>query len=258
VSDRWLLKVGCAQRSCLEWRHIHIFLIGDNDKELNRRRDGRRKNWVRFRAGTWFFSCVTCSSAVDPNFFRVQWVRWAVLASKSAGACYWTLTGFCFHIQLRWRFTTSPPMCGCWIGHGITISCTSGIPSLGIYRNLGVSLLNLNKSWSCWDTTSLQGLCCLLSSILCHIQQQLNSVSWFTPLTQFMRDSRISNWPFVLKSNVLNVTHQRRKRGAFYPSTVVFSALQESYSAMKCTINVTIIPDFKLSPCSEFCMLSSG
>lgn len=153
-----------------------------------------------------------------PTLFRVQWVRWAVLASKSAGACYWTLTGICCHIQLKWRYTSSPPMCGCWIGLGITVSCTSGIPSLWIYRNLGVSLLNLNKSWSCWDTASVQGLCCLLSSTLCHILEQLSSVSWFTPLTQFMRDSRISSWPFVLKPNVLNVTHQLRKRGVFYRS----------------------------------------
>jgi len=143
-------------------------------------------------------------------------------------------------MQLKWRYISSRPMCGWWIRLGMTVSCTSGIPSLGIYRNLGVSFLNLNKSWSCWDTTSLQGLFCLLSSTLRHIQEQLNSVSWFTPLTQFMRDSRISSWPFVLKPNVLNATHQLRKRGAFYPSTVLFSVLQESYSALKCTINVTV------------------
>jgi len=203
-------------------------------------RDGRRKNWVRFRAGTWFFSWVTCSSAVGPTLFRVQWVRWAVLASKSAGACYWTPTGICFHMQLKWIYASSPPVCRCWIGHGITLSCSSGIPSLKIYRNLGVRLLNLNKSWSCWDTTSLQGLCCLLSSTLCHIQEQQNSLSWFTSLTQFMRDSRISSWPFVLKPNVLNLTDQHRKRGTFYPGTVLFSVLQESYSALKCTINFTV------------------
>jgi hypothetical protein len=148
----------------LEWRHIHIFRIWGNDEELNMPRDGRRKNWVRFRAGTWFFLCVTCSSAVGLTLFRVQWVRWAVLASKSAGACYWAPTGIRFHIQLKWVYTSNPPVCGCWIGHGITLSCASGIPSLKIYGNLWVSLLNLNKSSSCWDTTSLQVIAvfCLL------------------------------------------------------------------------------------------------
>jgi hypothetical protein len=63
-------------------------VIGDNDKELNRLRAVRPKNWGCFRTETLFFFCMTCSSAVGPTLARVQWVRAVLLGSKSAGTCY--------------------------------------------------------------------------------------------------------------------------------------------------------------------------